>query len=145
MATCTTNDPHEIQMDSESEVDSDMEIDEVNSSDIDSDESDDEAAPLKKQSTDRNWSKTAFTPHLFHFDEQNSGVSLDIHAMKSDTPLDFFELFFDEKMIDLIVQETNKYQDIFTNNTTHKTASHQAKWTQTNRSEMYTFLATVML
>ncbi|CAF1119929.1 unnamed protein product [Rotaria sordida] len=82
MATCTTNDPHEIQMDSESEVDSDMEIDEVNSSDINSDESDDEAAPPKKQSIDRNWSKTAFEPHLFHFDEQNSGVSLDIHAMK---------------------------------------------------------------
>ncbi|CAF1371170.1 unnamed protein product [Rotaria sordida] len=127
MATCTTNDTHEIQMDSESEVDSDMEIDEVNSSDIDSDGSDDEVAPPKKKSTDRNWSKTAFEPHLFHFDEQNSGVSLGIHAMKNDTPLDFFELLFDEKMIDLIVQETNKYQDIFTNNATHQTASHQAK------------------
>ncbi|CAF4166609.1 unnamed protein product, partial [Rotaria sordida] len=55
MATCTTNDTHEIQMDSESEVDSDMEIDEVNSSDIDSDGSDDEVAPPKKKSTDRNW------------------------------------------------------------------------------------------
>ena len=28
MATCTTDDPHEIQMDSESEDDSDMEIEE---------------------------------------------------------------------------------------------------------------------
>ncbi len=28
---------------------------------------------------------------------------------------------------------------------THDTASHQAKWTPTNRSEMYTFLATIML
>ncbi|CAF3265908.1 unnamed protein product, partial [Rotaria sp. Silwood2] len=95
MATCTTNDLHEIQMDSESEDDSDMEIDEVSSSDIDSGESDDKVAPSKEQSTDQNWSKTAFKPHLFHFDEQNSDVSSNIHAIKDNTPLDFFELLFD--------------------------------------------------
>ena len=65
--------------------------------------------------------------------------------MKSDTPLDFFELLFDEKMIDTIVEQTNKYHDFSTNDTTHNTASHQAKWILTNRSEIYTFLATVML
>lgn len=145
MATCASDDPHEIQMDSKSEDDSDMEIDEINSSDIDSNESDDEAAPPTEQSSDRNWSKTTFEPHLFYFNEHNSGVSSDVQSMKGDTPLDFFELLFDEKMIDLVVEETNKYQHTSTNSTTHKAASHQVKWTQTNRSELYTFLATVML
>ena len=65
--------------------------------------------------------------------------------MKCDTPLDFFELLFDEKLIKLIVEQTNKYQHISTNNATHKADSHQAKWTQTNHSELYTFLDTVML
>ncbi|CAF4250646.1 unnamed protein product, partial [Rotaria sordida] len=42
MATFTNDDPHEIQMDSGSEDDSEMDIDEVYSSDVDSNESDDE-------------------------------------------------------------------------------------------------------
>ena len=67
MATFTNDDPHEIQMDSGSEDDSKMDIDEVYSSDVDSNESDDELV-RKEQSVNRNWSKTAFEPHLFHFD-----------------------------------------------------------------------------
>ena len=89
MVTGITDDPHEVQMDSESEDDSDMEIDEVNSSNIDSDEWEDEAVPPKKHSSDRNWGKTTFEPPLFYFDERNSNASTDIHAMKGDTPLDF--------------------------------------------------------
>ena len=84
-----------------------MEIDEVNSSNIDSNESEDEAVPPKKHSRDRNWSETTFEPHLFDFDERNSGASMGIHAMKGDTPLHFFVLLFDETLIDLIVEETN--------------------------------------
>jgi len=64
--------------------------------------------------------------------------------MKSDTPLDFFELLFDEKMIDIIVEQTNKYYDFSTNDTTYNTVLHQAKWIPTNRSEIYTFLATIL-
>jgi hypothetical protein len=48
-------------------------------------------------------------------------------------------------MIDSIVEETNNYHDFCTGDATHNTASHQAKWLSTNRSEMYTFLATIML
>ena len=143
MATFTNDDPHEIQMDGGSEDASEMDIDEFYSSDVDSNESDDELV-RKEQSVNRNWSKTAFEPHLFHFNEQTSGASSTISAMKSDT-LDFFELLFDEKMIDTIVEQTNKYHDFYTNDTTHNTVSHQAKWIPTNRSEIYTFLATIML
>ncbi len=82
MATFTNNDPHEIQMDSGSEDDSEMEIDEVYSLDVDSDESEDELV-LKEQSVNRNWSKTAFEPHLFHFDELCViGCFEDYHTLK---------------------------------------------------------------
>ncbi|CAF1460177.1 unnamed protein product [Didymodactylos carnosus] len=145
MATCTTNDPHEIQMDRESEGDSTMEIDAVYSSDVDSSESDDEIGSSKQQSTDRIWKKTAFKPHLFSFDETNAGLSSNIDAMKDATPLEFFQLLFNETIIDLIVEETNKYQAFSNNDATSSASSHQAKWTETNRSEIYTFLATIML
>ena len=144
MAMHTNDDSEEIQMDSESEDDDEMEIDEIYSSDVDSSESDDELAP-SEQSISRNWTKTAFEPHLFNFDEESSGISSSIRAMQCDTALDFFELLFDEKMIDSIVEETNNYHDFCTGNATHNAASHQAKWLSTNRSEMYTFLATIML
>ena len=39
----------------------------------------------------------------------------------------------------------NKYHDFSTNDTTHNAASHQTRWIPTNRSETYTFLATIML
>jgi hypothetical protein len=52
MATFTNNDPHEIQMDSGSEDDSEMDIDEVYSSDVDSNESDGELV-RKEQSVNR--------------------------------------------------------------------------------------------
>ncbi len=48
-------------------------------------------------------------------------------------------------MIDIIVEQTDKYYDFSTNDTTHNTASHQAKWIPTNRSEIYIFLVTIML
>ncbi|CAF1642278.1 unnamed protein product [Adineta ricciae] len=125
MATCTTNDPHEIQMDSESEGDSTMEIDSVYSSDVDSSESDDEIGSSKQQSTNRIWTKTAFKPHLFSLDETNAGLSPNIGAMKDVTPLDVFQLLFNATMLDLIVEETNKG---FSNkNSTSSTCSHQTK------------------
>ncbi|CAF0790933.1 unnamed protein product [Rotaria sordida] len=119
-------------MDSESEDGDEMEIDESYSSDVDSSESDDELA-LKEQSINRNWTNTTFEPRLFHFDEQNSSMSSNIRAMQSDTALDFCELLFDEKMIDSIVEETNKCHEFCTSDATHNTPSHQAKWLPTNR------------
>ncbi len=78
----TRDDLREMQMDSESKSDFEMEIDEVYSSDVDINESDNESAP-KEQSINRNWSKTDFKAHLFHFDEQNAAVPSNICAMKA--------------------------------------------------------------
>ena len=144
MATLRNDDPYEIQMDSGSEDDSEMEIDEVYSSSTDTDESEAEAVS-KEHSTNRIWSQTAFKPRLWTFDEINSGVSSTIRAMKNDVPLDFFELLFDENMIDMIAEETNKYQEFSTSDAADNHLSHQAKWIPTNRAEIYIFLATIML
>jgi hypothetical protein len=92
MAMHTNDDSDETQMDSESEDDDEMEIDEIYSSDVDSSESDDELAP-REQSINRNWTKTAFKPHLFNFDEESSGISSSIRAIQCDTALALVELF----------------------------------------------------
>ncbi|CAF1293501.1 unnamed protein product [Adineta ricciae] len=81
MTTSTYDASHEIERDSGSEDDFKMNIDEVYSSDVDSDESNDELTQ-GEESVNLNWSKTTFEPHLFHFDKQNSGVSSKINAME---------------------------------------------------------------
>jgi len=58
-----------------------MEIDEIYSSDVDINESDNKSAS-KEQSINRNWCKTDFKARLFYFDEQNAGVSSNVCAMK---------------------------------------------------------------
>ena len=126
MATFTNDDPHEIQMNSGFEDDSEINIDEFYSSDMDSNESGDELVQ-KEQFVNWHWNKTDFESHLFHFGEQISGVSSNISTKKNDTPLDFFDLLFDETMIDIIVEQTNKYHDFSTNDATHNTALHQAR------------------
>ena len=57
MATSTDNDPYEIYMNSESEGDSSMQMDEVNSSDLDSGQSDDDSMPPEPLGA-RKWIKT---------------------------------------------------------------------------------------
>ena len=64
--------------------------------------------------------------------------------MNEDSPLDIFKLFFDQNLIQIIVNETNKFQA----NSTDEYASlqsHQAHWYPTDCQEMYFFLATFTL
>jgi hypothetical protein len=65
--------------------------------------------------------------------------------MRCDTPLNFFELLFDEKLIDLIVKKTNKYQAHSNEDKVYNANPHQAKWIPTNNFKIYTLLATIML
>ncbi len=91
----------EIDMDSGSESAFEIDIDEVVSSDLDRDESDDESTPLESFIT-RNWIQSDFHSYVFHFDERNSGISPKMNVSNCDIPLDCFELLFDEKLIILL-------------------------------------------
>ncbi len=48
--------------------------------------------------------------------------------MKCDTPLEFFELLFDEKLIDLIVRETNNYREYCVGDVIPNVTLHETKW-----------------
>jgi hypothetical protein len=91
--------------------------------------------------TPRNWRKGNFNPRLFNFDSSDCGLSSRIKNLTLETPLDFFELFFDRKLLEIIVKETNRFHANFS----RASHSHTAPWVDTTINEMYTFLATVML
>ena len=91
--------------------------------------------------TSRNWRQGDFKPRLFHFDSSSCGLSSTIINLALETPLDFFELFFDPKLFEMIVDETNRFHRY----SARIGPSHAAPWTDTTTNEMYTFLATVML
>jgi len=105
--------------------------------------SDDEDVPSSCSSicTSRLWTKSNFKPKLFQFQNNDCGIVCDLNG---ESPLDFFKLFFDEKLIHIIIDETNKFQ-VNSSDKHISSSSHQAKWIPTDFEEMYLFLATFML
>ncbi|CAF3014252.1 unnamed protein product [Rotaria sp. Silwood2] len=95
----------------------------------------------KFSTTSRNWRKGNFNPRLFNFDSRSCGLSSKIKNLTLETPLDFFELFFDRRLLEIIVKETNRFHANFS----RTSYSHTIPWVDTTINEMYTFLATVML
>jgi hypothetical protein len=148
-----SSEKHEMFYDgeSENEIDSETEdgseIGEHSSSDSGSDIeiSDDDnifsTARSSRSSSLRSWQKGNFRPKLFQFQSNNCGISANLSG---DSPLDLFKLFFDQKLIQIIVNETNKFQanasDVYASS-----LSHQAQWFPTDFQEIYLFLASFML
>lgn len=93
---------------------------------------------------ERKWVDGAFKPQLFPFDETNSGISSLIQA-ENDRPIYWFERFFDARLMDIIVGETNRYHDSIPVANNSNQRKHQKQWVPVNRQELYCFLAVVML
>ena len=93
---------------------------------------------------DESWRIGNFRSNKRTFMFTNSGcTSIVQQKLKGDAPMDFFNLFFDENLMSMIVDQTdlNYYQ-------TGKASSKVAKtpsWFDTTIYEMYVFLATTML
>lgn len=91
----------------------------------------------------KHWIGGVFDPHLFAFDATNSGISPHIQK-EDDSPLHWFECFFDVRLMDVIVGETNRYHHSIPVKDSDK-RKHQKEWEPVNRKELYRFLAVVML
>lgn len=93
---------------------------------------------------ERNWIGGAFDPQLFPFDEKDSAISQLIEK-EDELSLYWFECFFDTRLMDIIVGETNRYHYSIpvTNNSDKR--KHQKEWEPVNREELYCFSAVVML
>ncbi|CAF0987348.1 unnamed protein product [Rotaria sordida] len=95
----------------------------------------------KISTTRRNLRKGNFNPRLFSFDSSSCELSFTIKNLALETPFDFFKLFFDRRLLETIVKETNRFHA----NSAWTSYSRTAPWIDTTINEMYTFLATVML
>ncbi|CAH1997194.1 unnamed protein product [Acanthoscelides obtectus] len=93
-------------------------------------------------SFDMPWTENGIPRPPFPF-TATSGVQVD------DIPdvLDVFESFFDDALIELIVEETNRFavQFIINNHGKLKEQSRVRKWTQTNKNEIRTLLGLLIL
>ena len=133
----------EIVADSNSDSDIDI-YSYSGDSTTDSDEKEEEPVPKKKKTEFFNWKSGKFVPKPFYFDDDNAGIINDLEL--GDNPVDYFELFFDQKIMKYIADESNRYQQ--QNSSTSASVSsksHQAQWYATNFEEMYVFIATTML
>ncbi|CAF3127116.1 unnamed protein product [Rotaria sp. Silwood2] len=106
----------------------------------DSDEKKEEPPSKKKRTEFLNWKHEKFVPKTFYFNNENAGITSDLKL--GNDPIDYFELFFDQKIMEYIAEETNRYQQ---QNLSSSTASHTTQWYATNFQEMYVFIATAML
>ena len=70
----------------------------------------------------------------------NPGIK--VNSAYPDDPLAYFELFFDDPLIDMIVQQTNLYAKQFLdlNRSILKKCSRSKEWIDTNKEEMKVYL-----
>nr|XP_053642416.1 piggyBac transposable element-derived protein 4-like [Cherax quadricarinatus] len=93
-----------------------------------------------------NWTQSIFVPQPCDFDASGSGIQPECPITNESTELDYFQLYFDEPIMNLIVTQTNFYYQYVMNNTTEVgESSWLHRWKDTTVAEMYLFLATVML
>jgi len=84
-------------------------------------------------------SNIIFNPH------DSTGINTDIiDTMNSASPFDFFTLFFDDEVVNLIVMETNKYAHDKLNTPGTSNHSRINKWTDIDKDELHEFFGIIM-
>lgn len=86
-----------------------------------------------------------FVPNVYDFDHASSGISDASGITDDSTILDFFKLFVDDAVIDLIVCETNKYFAYCGGFTNLSPFSRARRWKDTTCQELHVFLALTLM
>jgi hypothetical protein len=90
-------------------------------------------------SSERQWRGETFIPTVTQF---IGGDSLrNTISFAERTPLDYFRIFFDETLVQSIVDETNRY---YSQNSVGE-RQHMSNWQNVSATEKYTFLAISIL
>ena len=149
------DDPQLFQEDLSSDIDENR-LESSDSSDSDS-ESDDETEgninvtqgnddrPVSAE-TQWDWqlpSSTNYVPGAFTFDSRVSGIQQNCPITEESKEIDYFLLFFDEELMQYIVDETNRY---YQNKVSDGDVSESTRkvWKDVSVSEMYSFLSLTM-
>lgn len=86
-----------------------------------------------------------FIPNVYDFDHTSSGISDASGITDDSTILDFFKLFVDDAVMDLIVHETNRYFVYCGGFTNLSPFSRARRWKDTTSQELHIFLALTLL
>lgn len=119
----------------ESQTSEDSDFDSRSSMEINDEEDIYLHRPSGRFSNSRSWRKEDFRPKRFQLQGNNCGIDVDLN---DDSPFDFFKLFFDQELIQIIVNETSKFQ-ASASDAYRSPLSHQAKWSSTDSQEIYLF------
>lgn len=101
-----------------------------------------EAAKKPKNALNENfsieWRKRQFTPVIHNFDDSNSGARVE-NIEKPSKEMDYFLLFMNDEVVEMIISETNKY------------ASEQTRlnkniiWSPITKEIFFNFIAALLL
>ena len=131
----------EILSDSESGLESEFDDLDLFSTDGQEDEKDNIPAPNnRKRHAPRKCRASGFHPKDLTFSGRTSGVNTKF-GIEGNNPSEYFRAFFDDELMQKIVEETNNYQQQNPAPSVEKTAA----WYNTNVEELYIFFATPIL
>ena len=82
----------------------------------------------------------ASTRRIWHFPVEHSGVNAKFE-IEGNKPSDYFRAFFDDELMQKIVEENNNYQQ----QNPAPSVEKNAAWYDTNMAELYIFFATTIL
>ena len=131
----------EILGDSESGLESEFDDLDLSSTDGQGDKEDNIPAPdNRKTHAPRKWRTSGLHPKDLTFSGRASGVNAEFES-EGNKPSDYFRAFFDDELMQKIVEETNNYQQ----QNPVPSVENTAAWYDNNVEELYIFFATTIL
>ena len=86
-----------------------------------------------------------FDPSEYNFDQNNSGIKDSCELDENCKESEFFKLFVDDEVVELMVRETNLFYEQIAAERPPSDASRMRRWKQVDSDEMYVFLAITLL
>ena len=83
-------------------------------------------------------------PHDIHFSGE-SGVNPAIALNKDSLPVEFFDFFITDKILKLMVKETNRYTNELLSNSIAKDKSTLKRWVNTTNTKMETYIGLLFI
>ena len=121
-----------------SELSSENESNSLSSSD------DDDNDPLVSTSFDWKLCDNIFHPQASQFHGPNSGITSAFPATPNSSESEYFQAYFDDEIMNILVEETNRYHQQCVNEGTVQSGSKQKPYANTDIGELYAFLALTM-
>ena len=152
----SSSDKDDISMDVDSDDEFQPTNSDISSSEFSTSESDsDDASPVPSTHTNiqqpqrqnpADWKEDVSAKPQIVFSGRSGLMKTIVHDNNSGVaPIEVFLQFFDDSVIELMVIETNRYAQQYVQSHQLRRTSRMARWTDTTKEEMKTFLGLILL